>query len=105
MSQPAEVFEEPRAGAGAWRELGDFFAFARRRPSLLFGLVVVAVTIFLAIAGPHVAPYDPEHAPPGMGLQYVPATDPESHQAYGYFMQGATSFQLCGDFELASDEK
>jgi peptide/nickel transport system permease protein len=69
MSQPAEAFEEPRAGTGAWRELGDFFAFARRRPSLLFGLVVVAVTIFLAIAGPHVAPYDPEHAPPGMGLQ------------------------------------
>ena len=36
---------------------------------------------------------------------YVPATDPESHQAYGYFVRGATSFELCGDFELASDEK
>ncbi len=36
---------------------------------------------------------------------YVPETDPESHQPYGYFVAGPTSFQLCADFQLASDEQ
>lgn len=50
------------------RELAGFWVFARRRPSLLFGLCVVVLTIFLAIFGHAIAPYDPELAIPGAGL-------------------------------------
>ncbi len=58
------------AGRGSFaRGLRDFFLFARRRPSVMFGLVIVGVTLFLALLGPHVAPYDPERALPGAGLQ------------------------------------
>src|SRR5437868_15509405 len=50
------------------RGIDDFLAFARRRPSVLFGLVIVCVTLFLAFFGAAVAPYDPERALPGEGL-------------------------------------
>ena len=66
---PADSLAPSRPGASAWRALAGFLAFARHRPSVLFGLVVVVVTLFLAVAGPAVAPYDPERALPGMGLQ------------------------------------
>ena len=33
--------------------------FARRRPSFLLGLAIVALTLFLAVFGPLVAPYHP----------------------------------------------
>lgn len=46
----------------------SFVGFARRRPSFLFGLAIVAVTIFLAVFGPLMAPYPPERALPGAGL-------------------------------------
>ena len=42
------------------RGLRDFAFFARRRPSVMFGLVIVGVTLFLALFGPAVAPFDPE---------------------------------------------
>jgi peptide/nickel transport system permease protein len=51
------------------RGIRNFAGFARRRPSLLFGLAVVAATLFLALFGPEVAPFDPEHALPGAGLR------------------------------------
>jgi peptide/nickel transport system permease protein len=51
------------------REVTGFFAFARRRPAFLFGLIVVVVTILLAIFGALIAPYNPELALPGAGLQ------------------------------------
>ena len=46
----------------------SFAGFARRRPSFLIGLAIVAVTIFLAVFGPLVAPHPPERALPGAGL-------------------------------------
>ena len=50
-------------------ELRNFLAFARRRPGFIFGLVVVVATVFLAMLGPYIAPYHPERALPGAGLQ------------------------------------
>ena len=50
-------------------EFHNFLAFARRRPGFMFGLVVVVITVFLAIFGPYIAPYHPERALPGAGLQ------------------------------------
>jgi peptide/nickel transport system permease protein len=47
----------------------DFAQFARRRPSVMLGLVIVGTTLFLALLGPQVAPFDPERALPGAGLQ------------------------------------
>ena len=35
----------------------------------MFGLVVVVITVFLAMLGPYIAPYHPERALPGAGLQ------------------------------------
>ncbi|MFO1059278.1 MAG: ABC transporter permease [Dongiaceae bacterium] len=67
--QPVDSLAPTRPGVAAWRALAGFLAFARRRPSVMFGLVVVVVTLFLAITGPLVAPYDPELALPGLGLQ------------------------------------
>jgi peptide/nickel transport system permease protein len=55
----------PSAEPGAF---GSFFAFAKRRKGFMFGLVIVAVTIVLAIAGPYVGPYPPERALDGAGL-------------------------------------
>ena len=49
-------------------EFRNFLAFARRRPGFMFGLVVV-ITVFLAMLGPYIAPYHPERALPGAGLQ------------------------------------
>jgi peptide/nickel transport system permease protein len=53
----------------SWHQIAGFIRFARRRPSVMFGLVVVVVTIVLAMVGLPVAPYAPELALPGMGLQ------------------------------------
>ena len=50
-------------------EFRNFLAFARRRPGFMFGLVVVVITVFLAMVGPYIAPYHPERALPGAGLQ------------------------------------
>ena len=50
-------------------EFRNFLAFARRRPGFMFGLVVVIITVFLAMLGPYIAPYHPERALPGAGLQ------------------------------------
>ena len=50
-------------------EFRNFLAFARRRPGFMFGLVVVVITVFLAMLGPYIAPYHPERALPGAGLQ------------------------------------
>lgn len=49
-------------------EIAGFLAFARRRPSLQFGLFIVGATIFLAFFGHSIAPFDPELAIPGAGL-------------------------------------
>ena len=49
--------------AGEARELARF---SRGRPGFLFGLGVVALTIFLAVFGPSLAPYGPEEALPGV---------------------------------------
>ena len=49
----------PRASP-ALRRLRAFAAFARRQPSFALGLVIVALTLFLAAFGPLIAPYHPE---------------------------------------------
>jgi peptide/nickel transport system permease protein len=58
----------PRRAAAALRRLIAFTAFARRQPSFAIGLVIVAITLFLAAFGPLIAPYHPERALPGEGL-------------------------------------
>ena len=57
----------PRAGL-ALRRLAAFAAFARRQPSFALGLVIVALTLFLAAFGPLIGPYHPERALVGEGL-------------------------------------
>jgi len=52
----------------AGREAGNLWHFARRRPGFLFGLVVIAVTVFLAMFGPWITPYRPEEALPGRAV-------------------------------------
>lgn len=64
----ANTFRTSRQLATTRREIAGFLAFVRRRPSLQVGLVIVTVTIFLAIFGRAIAPYDPEFAIPGAGL-------------------------------------
>jgi peptide/nickel transport system permease protein len=44
-----------------------FWRFARQRPSMLFGLAVIVVTVALAFIGPTIAPYETE-APSGPSL-------------------------------------
>jgi peptide/nickel transport system permease protein len=46
----------------------SFVRFALQRTGFLIGLAIVAVTIFLAVFGPYVAPYPPERALAGEGL-------------------------------------
>jgi peptide/nickel transport system permease protein len=50
------------------RGVRSVVGFARKQPSFLIGLAIVAVTLFLALFGPLVAPYHPERALPGAGL-------------------------------------
>ena len=52
-----------RSRTGAWRAW--FRALARTRPAMVIGVVIVAVSVFLAIFGPHVGPYPTETALPG----------------------------------------
>lgn len=59
----------PPGRAPEWLSgLRGFFSFARKRPAFMLGLIIVAVTIFLAFAGPVIAPYNPERALPGVSL-------------------------------------
>lgn len=69
MPADLAVLRDSGRTAAFRRELAGFWAFARRRPSLLFGLFIVVVTLFLAIFGHAIAPYDPELAIPGAGLR------------------------------------
>jgi peptide/nickel transport system permease protein len=69
MSSSSEILGMASRRGSIKRGLRDFALFARRRPSVMFGLVIVGVTLFLALFGPAVAPFDPEHALPGAGLQ------------------------------------
>jgi peptide/nickel transport system permease protein len=50
------------------RGLRSVITFSRKRPSFLVGFAIVLVTLFLALFGPVVAPYQPERALPGAGL-------------------------------------
>jgi len=45
----------------------DLWRFARARPGMIFGFVVIVLNLFLAIAGPAIAPY-PTQAPAGPSL-------------------------------------
>ncbi len=47
----------------------EFARFARQRPSFMAGLTIVAVSLFLALLGPHIGPYPTETALPGDTLQ------------------------------------
>jgi peptide/nickel transport system permease protein len=67
-TQPFPATDDRLAVPARAGEIRNFIAFARRRPGVLFGLGIVALTIFLALFGPLVAPYHPEHAIPGAGL-------------------------------------
>jgi peptide/nickel transport system permease protein len=62
--------EAPPAGRlrAASRATGNFWRFARSRPGFLFGLLVIAVTVLLAIFGPWIAPYRPEESLPGRAV-------------------------------------
>ena len=72
MTIPAtpDLLDVPRAGllGGAAREAGDLWRFARTQPGFFFGLVVIAVTVFLALFGPWIAPYGPEEALSGQAV-------------------------------------
>lgn len=46
----------------------EFCQFASHRPGMVFGMVVILVTVFLAIAGPALAPY-PVEAPAGPSIE------------------------------------
>lgn len=47
----------------------EFVGFARSRPSFAVGLLIVAVSVFLAVFGPHIGPYPTQTALPGPSLQ------------------------------------
>jgi peptide/nickel transport system permease protein len=65
-----EPFEEPRSGGlgAAGREARNLWRFARSQPSFLFGLLVIAATVFLAMVGPWIAPYGPEETLAGRAV-------------------------------------
>lgn len=54
------------AEVGAFQE---FVCFACRRPSFMTGLIIVAISLFLALFGAHIGPYPTETALPGDPLQ------------------------------------
>ncbi|MBM3489997.1 MAG: ABC transporter permease [Alphaproteobacteria bacterium] len=57
----------PRVGQQtAWR---DFLSFTRQRGGFQLGLAIVALSLGLAVFGPHIGPYPTETALPGMPLQ------------------------------------
>ena len=62
----ANTFRISRQFVTTRREMAGFLAFVRRRPSLQLGLAIVTVTIFLAIFGRAIAPYEPEFAAKGI---------------------------------------
>jgi peptide/nickel transport system permease protein len=64
-----EAPPQRRLLAAIGREFHNFAAFSSEQPRFLVGLVIVAVSIFLASVGPAVAPYGPEEALPGDPLQ------------------------------------
>ena len=47
----------------------EFVRFTRHRPSFGTGLIIVAISLFLAVFGPHIGPYPTETALPGDTLQ------------------------------------
>ena len=69
MSNTSQILHTDFGLGSLRRGLFDFVAFARRVPSLMFGLIIVFVTLLLAAFGPQIAPYDPERVWPGVGLQ------------------------------------
>src|SRR5258708_482247 len=69
MQIPSRARNANARPGSLWHGALDFLAFARRRPSLILGCSIVLVTLFLALLGPHVAPYNPELALPGAGLE------------------------------------
>lgn len=70
MSEPANelpIAQSFRVGQqNAWR---DFLTFVHGRPGFQLGLGIVALSVFLAIFGPHIGPYPTETALPGRPLQ------------------------------------
>ncbi len=64
--QPVQIVTGREARRRASR---DFVLFARARPAFQIGLAIVAVSLFLAMFGPSIAPYPPETALPGATLQ------------------------------------
>lgn len=54
----------------------EFVRFTRRRPSFSTGLIIVAISLFLAVFGPHIGPYPTETALPGDPLQPPSWTHP-----------------------------
>ncbi len=47
----------------------EFVRFARRRPSFMVGMTIVAISLFLALFGPYIGTYPTETALPGDTLQ------------------------------------
>ena len=70
MSEPANelpIAQSFRVGQqNAWH---DFLTFVHGRPGFQLGLGIVALSVFLAIFGPHIGPYPTETALPGRPLQ------------------------------------
>lgn len=64
--QPLQIVTGRAARSRAWR---SFLLFVRARPAFQLGLAIVAVSLFLALLGPTIAPYPPETALPGEPLQ------------------------------------
>jgi peptide/nickel transport system permease protein len=64
--QPVQIVIGQAARRRAWRNV---MAFTRARLAFHIGLLIVAVSMFLAMFGPAIAPYPPETALPGETLQ------------------------------------
>lgn len=64
IGAPEQITEDTASAdvGGLRAEARYFLFFARRRPLFLFGLVVVALSLIIAVIGPAIAPFDPERA-------------------------------------------
>ena len=65
-AQPVQIVTGQAARRRAWRNV---LLFTGARPAFQIGLLIVAVSLFLALFGLAIAPYPPERALPGETLQ------------------------------------
>lgn len=91
------AFEEP---AGLWR---DAWQRVRRNPGAIAGVIIISILIFIAIAAPLVAPFDPQERvgrlssiPPGPSSEHIFGLDEQGRDLASRIVYGARLSLIVG---------